>query len=416
MTDETVSGGDSHTEAAAPGGMGNESENEEEKRAAEIKKAAPSGTGDENALKMQKSADETKAVAPAAEKRKWGQGNAKGDDDEEPSAGEDDKAPKPDDDGEESEDDEVVVVAVKSGNDVEEEVDAVELVGVKNGDDVEEEVAAVASPDEKARLRAQIQQSSVKKNLNRARKDAKLRESVLYMQDSFEEDYPDRIKGLGLTKTYAVRRKMVALHQVDAVGEPLYDDFVPCGSTWTEINAWYRHMFDHAGVLVRDVHAFLPETLSKDAPTEVYNLQTIYVVHQGKGWYFTPSLLYKPSYIDCNAPLFNSWLSNGDVVLYTPTGKVHEDGSLDEAANALTFIGAFLHWDSRDQRAQPDVRAVFCRSISLLKTAKMIHLDQKTNASNELEVNWRKYFIEQDIDVMNWQPKKEAELTWQVAL
>ena len=153
----------------------------------------------------------------------------------------------------------------------------------------------------------------------------------------------------------------------------------------------------------------------------MYNLLTTYVTHLNKGWYFTPSLLYKPSYIDLNAPVFNSWLSNGDVVLYTPTGKPHVDGSLDEAANALTFIGAFLHWDSRDQRAQPDVRAVFCRSLSLLKTAKAIHLDQKANAQsgvprNGVLVNYSEFFLQQDIDVMSWQAKKETELSWQVAL
>ena len=271
---------------------------------------------------------------------------------------------------------------------------------------------------DKGALREQLQLNSLKKAANRKRKDSKFSESILYMQDSFGDDYPDRIKGLGQTKTYAVRRKMVALHQVSAeTGAPLYDDVVPCGGTLTDIDAWYRHMFDHAGVLVRDVHVFLPETLSQAAPTEVYNLLTTYVTHLNKGWYFTPSLLYKPSYIDLNAPVFNSWLSNGDVVLYTPTGKPpHVDGSLDEAANALTFIGAFLHWDSRDQRAQPDVRAVFCRSISLLKTAKAIHLDQKKNEANVLQVNFSEYFLQQDIDVMSWQAKKETELSWQVAL
>jgi hypothetical protein len=33
-----------------------------------------------------------------------------------------------------------------------------------------------------------------------------------------------------------------------------------------------------------------------------------------------------------------------------------------------------------------------------------------------LQVNFSEYFLQQDIDVMSWQAKKETELSWQVAL
>ena len=366
-----VVAGNESMEAAAPGGMGEDSEKEEEARATGMEAAA----GDKKEGAMNGS-DTT---------RVWGQGASKGEGDEEGEGGSDSEgaASGGDDAGDKGEEcSEEIPLVVVVGRTPSEEKSA--------GDGEDEDVIVVEQKTvDKGALREQLQLNSLKKAANRKRKDSKFSESILYMQDCFGEDYPDRIKGLGQTKTYAVRRKMVALHQVNAkTGEPLYDDVVPCGGTLTDIDAWYRHMFDHAGVLVRDVHVFLPETLSQAAPTEVYNLLTTYVKHLNKGWYFTPSLLYKPSYIDLNAPVFNSWLSNGDVVLYTPTGKPpHVDGSLDEAANALTFIGAFLHWDSRDQRAQPDVRAVFCRSISLLKTAKAIHLDQKANAQSGVPRN-----------------------------
>ena len=240
-------------------------------------------------------------------------------------------------------------------------------------------------------------------------------EGSLFELNIYGEDFQDRIDRLGASRTFAIRRSFVVLHHLkdteDGSDIPCY---VPCGDTRTEVIKWYKNMFEKAGVLVRDVHAFLPEKIKDDEPRFEYELRTSYFRHLGKGWYFTPSLLYKPAYIDLNAPVFNSWLSNGDVVLYTPQGTVHEDGFFDEAANALTFVDAFFQWDRSEMRSQPDVRAVFVRSLSQLKMAAEMAEQRRTGVFKT--INQRESFVELDIDIMSWSSKKETELSWQIAL
>ncbi len=60
------------------------------------------------------------------------------------------------------------------------------------------------------------------------------------------------------------------------------------------------------------------------------------------------------------------------------------------------------------------MRAVFVRSLSLLKTAKMIFDDTKAGVSKHFDK--REIFVELDIDIMSWSAKKETELSWQIAL
>jgi hypothetical protein len=65
-------------------------------------------------------------------------------------------------------------------------------------------------------------------------------------------------------------------------------------------------------------------------------------------------------------------------------------------------------------RTQPDVRAVFVRSLSLLKIATDMVQEKKTGVFKTFDK--RVAFVELDIDIMSWSAKKETELSWQIAL
>jgi hypothetical protein len=382
--------GGSSMGAANPGGMGDDSEAEQEALTASIKGAVTGATAVANS--------EPKPAAGAANPRSWGQGLSKEEVNEENES---------DEGSEQSVKGTAIPTAAANdseGNESEEEV-------MEEGD----VVVLTPAPDEKELLKQKLFEKGKKKNVNSLRKQAKWNEGSLFQLNIYGEDFQDRIDRLGASRTFAIRRVFVVLHDLkdseDGSDIPCY---VPCGETRTEIIRWYKNMFEKAGVLVRDVHAFLPENVKDEEARFEYELRTSYFIHQGKGWYFTPSLLYKPAYIDLNAPVFNSWLSNGDVVLYTPQGTVHEDGSFDEAANALTFVGAFFHWDNSEMRTQPDVRAVFVRSLSLLKIATDMVQEKKTGVFKTFDK--RVAFVELDIDIMSWSAKKETELSWQIAL
>ncbi len=56
------------------------------------------------------------------------------------------------------------------------------------------------------------------------------------------------------------------------------------------------------------------------------------------------------------------------------------------------------------------MRAVFVRSLSLLKTAKIIFDETKTGVAKHIDK--RDIFVELDIDIMSWSAKKETELSW----
>ena len=382
--------GRSGTEAANPGGMGDDSEAEQEEFTASMKEAVTGATGVANS--------EPKGAAVAVNPRSWGQGLAKEEEDDNKTS---------DEGSEESEKGTAIPTAAANdseGNESEEEV-------MEEGD----VVVLTPAPDEKELLKQKLVEKGKKKSIFSLKKQAKWNEGSLFQLNIYGEDFQDRIDRLGASRTFAIRRLFVVLHHLkdteDGSDIPCY---VPCGETRTEIIRWYKNMFEKAGVLVRDVHAFLPENVKVEEARFEYELRTSYFIHQGKGWYFTPSLLYKPAYIDLNAPVFNSWLSNGDVVLYTPQGTVHEDGSFDEAANALTFVGAFFHWDNSEMRSQPDVRAVFVRSLSQLKMAAEMFEERRTGVFKT--INKRESFVELDIDIMSWSAKKETELSWQIAL
>jgi len=332
--------------------------------------------------------------------RSWGQGKAKEEEDEENES---------DEGSEQSE--KGTAISAAAANDSEGKDSEVEVM--EEGEVVV--VKVTQTSEEKEVLKKKLFEKGKKKSLLRLKKQAKWNEGSLFQLNTYGEDFQDRIDRLGASRTFAIRRLFVVLHDLKdcEVGSDI-PCYVPCGETRTEVIKWYKNMFEKAGVLVRDVHAFLPEKVKDEEPRFEYELRTSYFIHQGKGWYFTPSLLYKPAYIDLNAPVFNSWLSNGDVVMYTPQGTVHDDGSFDEAANALTFVGAFFHWDNSEMRSQPDVRAVFVRSLSLLKTAAEIFEEKKKGVFKN--ISKRESFVEFDIDIMSWSAKKETELSWQIAL
>ena len=124
--------------------------------------------------------------------RVWGQGASKGEGDEEGEGGSDSEGAASGEDagdkGEESSEENPLEVVV--GGTPSEEKSA--------GDGEDEDVIVVEKKTvDKGALRQQLQLNSLKKAANRKRKDSKFSESILYMQDCFGEDYPDRIKGLG---------------------------------------------------------------------------------------------------------------------------------------------------------------------------------------------------------------------------
>ncbi len=144
------------------------------------------------------------------------------------------------------------------------------MVRIQSDDEVMEEgevvvVKVTPAPEEKEVLKQRLFEKGKKKNMNSLRKQAMWDESSLYQLQTFGEDYQDRINGLGARRTFEIRRTFIVLHHLKDLddGSDIPCD-VPCGETKTEIIKWNKNMFDKAGVLVRDVKAFLPEKVKEE--------------------------------------------------------------------------------------------------------------------------------------------------------
>ncbi len=77
----------------------------------------------------------------------------------------------------------------------------------------------------------------------------------------------------------------------------------------------------------------------------------------------------------------------------------------DEAANALTFVGAFM---CLKRGAKPDVRLVFQRSLNMILDCRHVAQNSRTLP----EADGMTWVVNTDLDVMNWTVKSESDLSW----
>ena len=163
-------------------------------------------------------------------------------------------------------------------------------------------------------------------------------------------------------------------------------------------------------VLPRDVLAHSVKQ-KKSNQNPVYELATTHFAWTMKEWYWTPSFVYVPEYVDASQPVLISWLSNGDVVLLADKAmEVFADGSDDEAANALTFIGAFMCFRGT---TKPDVRLVFQRSLNMMVDCRHA---KNTDVDTLPESDGMKWVVNTPLDVMSWSVKSESDLSWRWSL
>jgi hypothetical protein len=171
------------------------------------------------------------------------------------------------------------------------------------------------------------------------------------------------------------------------------------------VKTYWRWVYKTFKVLPRDVYGLTVREAKTDTKAAYY-LSTTYFAWVMKEWYWTPSFVYCPEYVDPSQPLLLSWLSNGDLVLLTD--KAMEDFAVDsddEAANVLTFVGAFV---CLKRGAKPDVRLVFQRSLNMILDCRHVANDSGTLP----EADGMKWFVNTDLDVMSWTVKYESDLSW----
>lgn len=273
------------------------------------------------------------------------------------------------------------------------------------GSEEDEEGDAVATPATptagKTELRGKLLTAmSANKIKKRAKEAAADVEAELFSRKVGLPDYEQRMLELGLNNTMNVHRILPHMDEEDCLVTLPFDN-----TDSDRVKTYWRWVYRTFKVLPRDVYG-LTVREAKDGTKAAYYLSTTYFAWVMKEWYWTPSFVYCPEYVDPSQPLLLSWLSNGDLVLLTD--KAMEDFAVDsddEAANVLTFVGAFV---CLKRGAKPDVRLVFQRSLSMILDCRHVAHDSKTLP----EADGMKWFVNTDLDVMSWTVKYESDLSW----
>jgi hypothetical protein len=275
---------------------------------------------------------------------------------------------------------------------------------LRSEDDEDEQQAT--STVHKGVLRGKLEVTlSANKIRKTAKKEAAEVEAQLFSETSDLPDYQQRMDALGLNQTLNVHRKLPVLKTGDCiVALPFNND------DSDRVSGYWRWVYTTHKVLPRDVFAHSVKKI-KPETQPVYELSTTHFAWAMKEWYWTPSFVYVPEYIDASQPVLISWLSNGDVVLLADKAMENfADGSDDEAANALTFIGAFMCLRGT---TKPDVRLVFQRSLNMMVDCRHA---KNTDVDTLPESDGMKWVVNTPLDVMSWSVKSESDLSWRWSL
>ena len=273
----------------------------------------------------------------------------------------------------------------------------------EDDEDEQQATSTVHKGDLRGKLEVTLSANKIKKT---AKKEAAAVEAQLFSRDASDlPDYQQRMDELGLNQTLNVHRKLPVLAAgACVVALPFKNE------DSDRVSGYWRWVYATYKVLPRDVLAHSVKQ-KKSNQNPVYELATMHFAWTMKEWYWTPSFVYVPEYVDASQPVLISWLSNGDVVLLADKAmEDFADGSDDEAANALTFIGAFMCLRGT---TKPDVRLVFQRSLNMMVDCRHA---KNTDVDTLPESDGMKWVVNTPLDVMSWSVKSESDLSWRWSL